>query len=164
MASRHEEINFFYSEIWKITRKSGASLTCITWNICIALYHMYHRNITPPTFVRYHWQGYLYHWNISPTYFVRCYWHSRDNFITKIFHQLTSWDIIDYHWLSLIIIGYHWLSFIIIDHDWLSLVYFIDYHHIIISNHIIDYLDCLDYVWNSEKVWLTYWQLEIKRC
>ena len=40
-------------------------------------------------------------------------YHSRDTWTTKIDHQLTSWNIIDYHWLSLIIIDHHWLSLII---------------------------------------------------
>ena len=31
---------------------------------------------------------------------MRYHWHSRDTCTTKISHQLTSWDIIDYHWVS----------------------------------------------------------------
>ena len=44
----------------------------------------------------------MYHRNISPTNFVTYHWHSRDTCTTKISHKLTWWDIIDYHWLSLI--------------------------------------------------------------
>ena len=54
------------------------------------MYHLYHRHISPTNFVKYHWQ-------------------SRDHCIAKISHQLTSWDIIDYHWLSLLVIDYYWL-------------------------------------------------------
>ena len=47
-------------------------------------------------------------------------YHSRDTWTTEISHQLTSWNIIDYHWLSLIFIDDHLLSLIIIDYHWLS--------------------------------------------
>ena len=100
----------------KITQKSThrcARLTCNTWISCIT---------TLANFLRYH-----------------C--HSTDTFTTELFHQLISRDIvdiawilvlqniIDYHWLLLIIIYYHWLSLIIIDYlkiqeisitDWLT--------------------------------------------
>ena len=83
----------------------------------------------------------------------------------EISHQLTSWDIINYHWLSvisdchylsLLIIDYHWLSLIIIDCHWLSLI-IIDYLWLsfFITNHYWLSLIINDYIWKSEKVWLT---------
>ena len=48
------------------------------------------------------------------TNFVKYHWHGRGTCTTKISHQLTLWDIIDYHWSSWFIIHYHWLSLLII--------------------------------------------------
>ena len=72
---------------------------------------------------------YLHHRNISPNNFLRYHWYSRDTCTTKISHQVTLWDIID--WISLIINDHHWLSFIIIDFHLLSLI--IIYYHYITS-------------------------------
>ena len=65
------------------------------------LFHLYHRIISPNDFMRYHWP-------------------SRDSYTIKMSHQLNSWDIIDYHWLSLIFIDYQRLSLIIIAYHGLS--------------------------------------------
>ena len=113
---------------------------------------LYHRNISPTNFVRYNWHSRdtCTEKNILPTYFARYHRHSRDTCTIKISHQLTSWDIMDYHWLSSITIDYHGLSWIIMDYHWLSLI-IIDYHWL--SLIVIDYhwlsLNIIDYHWLS---------------
>ena len=68
------------------------------------MYHLYHRNISPTNFVRYHWQ-------------------SMDTCTTEISHQLISCDIIDIAWI--LVPSHHITSHHITSHHITS-------HHIII--------------------------------
>ena len=120
----------------KMTWKSGhrcASLTWINWISCNTC-------ITCTTKIS---------WDIIDIY-------RRHTCTTKISHQLTSWDIIDYHWLSLIIIDYHCLS--LLAYHCLSLI-IIDYHRL--SLITIDYhwfsLIIIDYYWLSLIVIDCHW-------